>query len=301
MYVDGTEDCMSVGRASQPNGTETEDGFTRKQVTTSAGPVSYRETGTGKPVVFIHGLLVNGHLWDPAASQLGPGIRAIVPDWPMGSHHLPMNPDADLTPPGMAAIIAGFLAELDLEDVTIVGNDSGGAMSQILAANHPERIGRIVLTNCDSFEHFPPFPFNAMPLMARIPGGMTMMSAPTRIGALRRLPYRPLSANPIDPALSDSWVAPSGRIDGIRHDLRKVTAGLHKRHTLAAAEKLRSFDRPVLLAWGKDDRLFKPAHAERLAETIPGARIEWIEGSKTFVSLDRPDVLARLIREFIAS
>jgi pimeloyl-ACP methyl ester carboxylesterase len=307
---------MSTSRASQPSGTETRntggpavsadepagaDRFRRSEIATSQGPISYRERGEGHPVVFVHGLLVNGHLWDGPASRLGEGLRAIVPDWPMGSHQLPMDPEADLSPPGMAAIIAEFLEELDLDDVTIVGNDSGGAMSQILAANLPERVGRLVLTNCDSFEHFPPFPFNGMTLLARVPGGMSLIATPSRIGAIRRRIYKPLAAERIDPALVDSWVAPSGTIDGIRHDLRKVTASLDKCHTLAAAERLKTYDRPVLLAWGEDDRFFKPAHAERLAATIPGARIEWIAGAKTFVSLDRPERLAELIREFASS
>ena len=89
-----------------------------------------------------------------------------------------MNPDADLSPPGIAATIASFLEALDLEDVTIVGNDSGGAMSQVLVTRHPERIGRLVLTNCDTHENFPPGIFKAMPPLAKLPGGMTVLAAP---------------------------------------------------------------------------------------------------------------------------
>lgn len=285
---------MSAIKESQSGETE----MRHAEVSTGRGPVGYREAGYGRPVVFVHGLLVNGHLWDGPASQLGEGLRAIVPEWPMGSHRLPMNADADLSPPGLAALVAEFLEILDLEDVVIVGNDSGGAISQILAANHPERLGGLVLTNCDSFENFPPFPFSAMPLMARVPGGMAMMSAPSRIGALRRLPFAMLAAEPIDHDLIDSWMGPSAGDAAIRRDLKKVTGGLHKRHTLAAAERLPGFDRPVLLAWGEEDRLFKPKQAERLAATFPQARVEWIPGAKTFVALDRPDRLAELIREF---
>ena len=129
-----------------------------KTVQLGHGPIRYRETGPqdGEPIVFVHGFLVDSRLWDGAAEALSGEFRCIQPDLPMGSHRLPMKPDADLTPPGFARMIADFLEALELEHVTIVGNDSGGAMSQILVTSHPERIARLVLTNCDSFEHFPP-------------------------------------------------------------------------------------------------------------------------------------------------
>lgn len=130
---------------------------------------------------------------------------------------------------------------------------------------------------------------------------MAALAAPMRIGALRRLSYGMLAADPVKPALVDEWINASARYPGVRQDLQKFTSGLHKRHTLAAAERLRTLDRPVLLAWGRDDRFFTPAQAERLADTIPDARIEWIPGAKTFVSLDRPDRLAELIRGFAMS
>src|SRR3954452_8383668 len=131
------------------------------------GPIAYREVGSGPPVVFVHGLLVDRRLWDGVADRLGGRARCIAPDWPMGSHRLPMRPDADLSPPGMAATIAGFIDSLSLDDVTLVGNDTGGAICQILVTSHPERIGRLVLTNCDSYEHFPPGPFKLMPSIAK--------------------------------------------------------------------------------------------------------------------------------------
>ena len=293
---------MSVEQASQGTGPVGEGaGIQRSRAATSQGEISFREMGAGAPVVFVHGLIADGRLWDGTASRLGPGLRAILPDWPMGSHRIAMDPAADLSPPGLAAIVAELLEALDLHDVTIVGNDSGGAISQILAVNHPERIGRLVLTNCDSFEQFPPFPFSLMPPLARVPGGMAALAAPFRIGAIRRFTYSVLAAEPIDSGLTDSWLEPSMQVPAVRRDLQKVTAGLHKRHTLAAAEGLREFARPVLLAWGTEDRFFKPAQAERLAATIPNSRIEWISEARTFVSLDRPEHLAELIRSFVTS
>src|SRR5262245_35224014 len=127
----------------------------RKEVELPMGTVRYREAGAGKPVVFVHGYLVDGRLWDSVVDELAAGHRCIAPDWPIGSQRVAMRPDADLSPPGVAATIASLLEALELEDVTLVGNDSGGAMSQVLVTTQPERIGRLVLTNCDTHEHFP--------------------------------------------------------------------------------------------------------------------------------------------------
>lgn len=273
----------------------------RHEVRLPSGPIRYREVGSGPPVVFVHGLLVNGRLWDGVAEELAADCRCIVPDWPMGSHEAPMSPSADLSPPGMAAIVADFLAALELEDVTVVANDSGGAITQVLATTRPERLGRLVLTNCDSFEHFPPAPFNLMPPIARLPGGMTILSAPFRVGALRRATYATLVEHQIDRDLVDAWLEPSLRDSGVKRDLRKFTIGMNKRHTLAAAERFGQVEMPVLLAWAPQDRFFKLAHAERLAAALPDARIETIADAKTFVPLDQPVAVAGAIRSFVAS
>jgi pimeloyl-ACP methyl ester carboxylesterase len=264
------------------------------------GPIRYTDRGEGPPVVFVHGLLVDGRLWQATADRLSPDARCIVPDWPMGSHRAPMRPDADLSPPGMARLIADFLAALELDGATIVGNDSGGAISQILVTRHPERIARLVLTNCDSYEHFPPFPFNAMPVLARIPGGMTAMALPFRLGPVRRATYGLFVDGAVDPELVDAWLAPSLRDAEIRRDGRKVTAAADKRHTLEAAERFGEIELPVLLAWGEDDRLFKLSQAERLVAAIPGARLVRIPNAKTFLPLDQPERLAELIADFVS-
>ena len=180
-----------------------------------------------------------------------------------------MKPDADLSPYGIAATIASFLEALDLNDVTIVGNDSGGAMSQVLVTRHPERIGRLVLTNCDTHENFPPGIFKAMPPIATLPGGMTVLSAPFRIGALARAAFKPFSKKPIPPELVASWMRPGLHDPGVKHDAKKVTAGMNKRYTLEAAQKLRDSELPILLAWAPGDKFFPIKYAERLARRSP--------------------------------
>jgi pimeloyl-ACP methyl ester carboxylesterase len=272
----------------------------RREVELPAGTIRYREAGEGRPVVFVHGYLVDGRLWDGVVDRLADRFRCLAPDWPIGAQRVAMNPDADLTPYGIAVLISSFLAELDLNDVTIVGNDSGGAMSQVLVSRHPERIDRLVLTNCDTHENFPPGIFKAMPPIARLPGGMSLLAAPFRVGALARAAFKPF-ARSIPPELIASWMEPGMHDPGVRHDLKKVTSGMNKRYTLEAAERLRGSELPILLAWAPGDRFFPISYAERLASEVGDARIVQIPGSRTFVPLDQPQRLAEEIAQFAGS
>jgi pimeloyl-ACP methyl ester carboxylesterase len=273
----------------------------RHEIELPAGTVRYREAGAGKPVVFVHGYLVDGRLWDGVVDRLSDRHRCIAPDWPIGAQQVAMNPNADLTPYGIAATIASFLEALDLNDVTIVGNDSGGAMSQVLVTRHPERISRLVLTNCDTHENFPPGIFKAMPPIANLPGGMSLLAAPFRIGALARAAFKPFARTPIPAELVASWMEPGLHDPGVKHDAKKVTAGMNKRYTLEAAQKLHDSELPILLTWAPGDRFFPLKYAKRLAAEAGNARIVEIPDSKTFVPLDQPQRLAEEIAGFAAA
>lgn len=273
------------------------------EVELASGRVRYTDRGQGAPVVFVHGLLVNGDLWRKVVPTVAAaGFRCLTPDWPLGSHEIPV-PDADLSPPGVAALIADFLDALDLTDVTVVANDTGGALTQILMANHPERIGRVVLTPCDAFEEFFPPAFAPLPKLARVPGVLWTMTQTMRIRALHRLPiaFGMVAKRPLPPEIADSYLLPSRRDAAIRRDLRRFLVRVDNRHTLAAAERLREFDRPVLIAWASEDRVFRPKLAHRLAETLPNATLELIDDSYAFVPEDQPDVLARLVVNFLGA
>jgi len=272
-----------------------------REIHLSAGTIRYREAGAGPAIVFVHGYLVDGRLWDGVVEELTDRYRCIVPDWPLGAHPVAMSPDADLTPPGIATIIEDFLAALDLEDVTLVGNDSGGAMSQMLVARRPTRVGRLVLTNCDTHDNFPPSFFKAMPPVAKLPGGMQLLAAPFRIPAVTRLAFRPFAKTRPPAGLVESWAAGPKTDRTLMRDLAKVTAGMDKRHTLAAAESLRGSEFPLLLAWAPGDRFFPIRHAERLAAEIGGAKLVRIPDSATFVPLDQPVRLAAEIADFALS
>lgn len=270
----------------------TTNGTAPKTAELPQGSIAYRDIGEGEPLLFVHGFLVDGRLWRGVTDSLAGDFRCIVPDWPLGSHRTAMQPDADLSPPGLAHLIVAFMDELGLERATIVGNDTGGAISQILAANHPERVERLILTNADTLEHFTPFPFSVIPLLARIPGGTTALVTPFRVGAIGRFTYSLLTTRPLDPELVRSWIEPALADRAVRRDTRKVAAAISKRYTLAAAEKLRSFQRPVRFVWGTGDRFFKLEHAEALAAMVPDAEITPVEGAATFSPLDRPAEVA---------
>jgi pimeloyl-ACP methyl ester carboxylesterase len=264
------------------------------------GTIRYRESGAGDPIVFVHGLLVNGGLWREVTPLLAKDFRVIAPDWPLGSHEVPLQPGADLTPTGLAALVAGFLEALELDRVTLVGNDTGGAICQLVAVNHPERLGGLVLTPCDAYEHFPPPAFAPLFALGSVPGAVSVLANAMRPRSLRRSPlaYGWLTKARIDDALLDEWLQPALASRAVRRDARAVMRGVSKRYTLEAAKRFPAFDKPVLIAWAPEDRFFKLRNAERLAADFPNARLELIEDSYTFVSLDQPTRTAELIAAF---
>jgi pimeloyl-ACP methyl ester carboxylesterase len=272
-----------------------------KTVTLPAGPIHYRESGEGPPLLFVHGLLVDGSLWRKVVPLLESDFRCVVPDWPLGSHTAPMNRDADLSPPGVAGIIADFIQHEGLHDAVIVANDTGGAISQILATEYPDRLAGMVLTPCDAFDNFLPPLFRPMQGLARIPGALGIVMQAMRVRRLRRLPFGFgwLTKRPVPDDVIDGWLRPFLGDRAIRRDAEKVLRGISRTQTRRAAVKLASFAKPVLVAWAPEDRAFPFEDGRRLAELIPNGQLVPIEDSYTFVSEDQPERLAELVREFV--
>jgi pimeloyl-ACP methyl ester carboxylesterase len=265
------------------------------------GDVRYFERGSGRPIVFVHGVLTNANLWRSVVPDLADaGFRCLVPDLPLGSHELPMRADADLSPTGNADLIADFLEALDLRDVILVANDTGGALTQIMLSRRPDRVDRVVLLPSDCFEYFFPPIFKALPYAARVPGAMRVLAALLRVRPLHPLPFLFgwVAKRPIPPEVIESYLWPPGSSAGVRRDLRKLLREVHPRHTLAAAEALRTFTRPVLLLWGKEEKLFPVRLAHRLAALLPDARVVEVDDTYTFVAEDRPAEVVRHVVEF---
>jgi pimeloyl-ACP methyl ester carboxylesterase len=263
------------------------------------GEIRYRDEGEGPPLLFVHGLLVNGRLWQDVTMPLTAAHRCVVPDLPLGSHRSPLADGADRSPRGVAHLIADLVERLDLEEVTIVANDTGGAIAQILAAERPERLAGLVLTNCDCLENFLPPAIRPLQWLAYVPGAYGLVAQASRLSWLRRSPlaFGMLSHEHIDDGLTAEWMAPLRRRE-IRADMCAFLRAIDSRDTLAAAARLHERPLPTLLAWGVDDRTFPLRFAERLAQTIPGARLQEIPHSRAFVPIDQPALLARTIDAF---
>jgi pimeloyl-ACP methyl ester carboxylesterase len=270
-----------------------------QEIQLEAGRIRYREAGEGEPIVFVHGFLVDGRLWEGVVDRLSDRFRCLAPNWPLGAHEVAMSPEADLSPPGLARLIAAFIEQLGLDDVTLVGNDSGGAISQVVAVNHPDRVARLALTNCDTHENFPPGIFKAMPPLAKLPAGMQVMSAPFRVPAVARRAFAPFARTQIPDELIASWMRPATQDSSVMRDTKKVTAGMNKRHTLAAAKRLQSSDIPLRLLWAPGDKFFPLKYAERLVGEVPNSQLVQIPDAKTFVPLDQPQRVADELADFV--
>jgi len=264
------------------------------------GRIEFRESGTGEPIVFVHGVLVNGDIWRNVAPTLAQRYRCIVPDWPLGSHSVPMRRDADLTTPGLADLVVSFLDALDLTRATLVGNDTGGAVCQLVVHRHPHRIERLVLASCDAYEVYPPRVYFFLPWAGRLPGVLALLSHTLRFAWMRNSPISfPMVAATRPPQpISDSYVTPGYR-RAIRRDTRKVLGTTTNRDTLTAAKAFCAFDRPVLVAWAEDDKIFPQRLADRLASDFPNARRVGVPRSRTFIGEDQPTVLADLVATFM--
>jgi pimeloyl-ACP methyl ester carboxylesterase len=270
------------------------------EVELTQGTVRYSDRGTGDVVVLLHGLIVDGRLWDGVVAELEREFRCVVPDLPLGAHQLPLAAHADRSPAGVARLVADFLAALDLTEVTLVGCDTGGVIAQLVATRYPERVGRLVLTPCDLYDNFLPALFKPLQLLARVPGGLKGLALPLQWRPLRRTPpaFGWLMKHPIDPAVEQDWIRRFLADAGVRRDAGEFLKAIDPQTTVRAADELAAFGKPVLFAWAPEDRVFPIAQAEKLAATIPGARVERVEDAYSFVPVDQPRRTAELIGAF---
>ncbi len=264
------------------------------------GRIRYRDVGTGPVLFFVHGILVNGTLWRHVVARLSGRFRCIVPDLPLGGHSIPMETGADMSPPGVARMAAGLMRELDLRDVTLVGNDTGGAICQLVISNHPERIGRLVLTNCDAYEAFFPTVLSPFQVLARLFGTrfVDLLAWTLRTRFAQRALVKTVSLSSVDDATLDANMGPLIQDPGVRRDLARFLGSVSNRYTLEAARSFPGFDRPVLIAWGLEDFFFSPRLALRMQHDFPDARLEAVPGSRAFVPEDKPEQLTQLIEAF---
>ncbi|HEX4464373.1 MAG TPA: alpha/beta hydrolase [Solirubrobacterales bacterium] len=267
--------------------------------------LDYFERGEGPVLLFSHGWLANANLWRKVVDRLHGEFRCLALDLPLGSHRTPMAAGADLSPLGVAGLIATVLERLDLRAATLVGNDSGGAYSQIALANceaqTAERVSGLVLTTCETpYDEWPPAPFDGLPEAARDPEALGQLLAALEDPAVRAAPvaYGLLLKHPTE--ASDSYALPASRDPGVLRDVAKAMASATTAPAQAAGEALIAHgELPTLLIWSEEDEVFPLEHAVRYAEELANARLVRIADSYSFTPEDQPEAVATAIRSFV--
>jgi pimeloyl-ACP methyl ester carboxylesterase len=301
------------------------------EIELSAGRIEYTDTGGDGPViVLLHGLLMDASLWDDVIAELTPGHRCLAPVLPLGAHRIGMKPDADLSLPGVAGLVEEFLDRLDLRAVTLVGNDTGGAVAQLLMAGRAPRVAGgppgvagvaprvagvaprvaggaprvagVVLVSCDAFGNFPPGltgkTLVAAGTLPRALFGLFMQQL--RLRPVRRLPIAFGWLTKRGDAATARWIRPVLAQPAVRRDTTRVLRAIaaDKRLLLRTADQLPGYGGRALVVWARQDRVMPPEHGRRLAELIPEASLAWVDDSYTLVPLDQPAVLAEAVRDF---
>ena len=266
----------------------------RKEIQLNDGKLAYWEVGSGPPLVFVHGVFVNHLLWSKVIPLLSDRYRCIAPDWPLGSHSIPFG--TELSPFVVADMIGELIEKLGLESPTLVGNDTGGALCQMFVVRHPGVASRMVLTNCDAYDKFPPQPFTYLTLVPKIPGAISVLANSMRLHANRRLPiaYGWLSKT-MSREIEDASVEPVIKNKEVRADIAGFLRRADKKDLMATAQQYGTIDIPVRLVWAEGDRSFKVGLAERMVRDMPNAELVRIPDKYTFVPLDQPERLAEEI------
>ena len=263
----------------------------------------YTDTGGNGPVVvFLHGVLMNGTLWNDVVRELEPNYRCVIPELPFGAHSRPMPLTADLALDALAIRLADFLEELQLRDVTLVCNDWGGAQLVIWPGGS-RCVSNLVLVSCEAFENYPPgLPGSLLRASAFVPFGIFFAVQSLRSRWIRRLPFTfgQLSTHGVPDNVFLSWIAPARRNGKVRRDLGKYlrSAPTHAQ-LLDWAKRQRKFRGPVLIVWARQDTLMPPSHAERLAAHFKNTELVWVEDSRTLIPIDQPAILTCHLRRFL--
>jgi pimeloyl-ACP methyl ester carboxylesterase len=270
------------------------------QTDLSSGTLDYLDTGgDGPTVVLLHGLLMDSSLWDGPIADLAADHRCIAPTLPLGAHRHPMS--GDLSLPAIARLVEEFLDRLDLHDVTLVGNDTGGALVQLVLAGKAERVGRAVLVSCEAFDNVPPgLTGKVLVLSGKLsPRLFGAFMQQLRLRAVRRLPIAFGWLTKRGDAVTARWVRPVLTSPAIRRDTVRMLQAIDGHAVAEATAALPSFHRPALVVWAAEDRVMPPEHGRRLADLLPDSRLVEIADSYTLVPLDQPTLLAGAIRDFV--
>lgn len=270
----------------------------RRYAETPSGRIAYVEMGQGPVVLFVHGVFLNGLLWRPVMEQLAGQYRCIALDILChGATETPAGQDVSFA--ANAGMLDEFCAELGIRSCHLVANDSGGAIAQIFAANHPERIDSLVLTNCDVHDMWPPEPIKPMKQRIVQQGFAVVASELGKDADTARAAFSVGFENPA--TLSDeelaAYLGPLSASPERAALMTRFFASMNPADTVAVAGKLRQLHAPTLIVWGLADVFFGVDCAEWLESTIPGSRpVVQLPGARLFFPRERPDELVALMR-----
>lgn len=262
------------------------------------GPCDVDVSGSGPAVLLIHGVLVNASLWDPVAPVLAETHHVIAPNLPIGAHRVAAARRDLVHPEAVADALVTLLDALGIERAAVVGSDTGGAIAQLFAARHPDRLTGLALLSCDAFDHFPPTLLKPMRRPLAIGAFVDLLGWMYRFGPIRRswLGAGLVLNHPIDEAVIAPWFDQIAGDREVRRDMAAFIRACRPALTHRAADALRTFPHPAMVAWSRGDRLFPEADAQRLAATLPDCELRWITDSRTFSMIDQPEqVLAALL------
>ena len=273
-------------------------------VETRLGALAARSSGRGATLIFFAGALANHDLFRDVVVALEDRYRCITIDLPLGAHPWPLSTGADRSAGSLARLLPDCLELLDVEDATVVANDTaGGLLLLSLATGHPAlgRVGRLVLTNCDNYDQFPPDALRkasavsrALPRLAR-----ALLRLQLRSATARRKIVSTVAASGLDHERVESFFGPARRDQRVADDLVAALAGFRPQLLIDAAEAIPGFDRPVLLIWGESCDFFPITDAERLASEFPRATLVSVPEAKTWVPIDNPAAVADAITKFV--
>jgi pimeloyl-ACP methyl ester carboxylesterase len=261
----------------------------RRKIDTPSGSISYVEQGSGPVALFVHGVLLNGYLWRHQLEELKTLRRCIAVDL-LAHGDTTISETQDVSVTANAHMLAQFLDALKIEQVDLVGNDSGGEICQIFAALYPERIRSLVLTNCDAHDNWPPEPFKPFVSMVAAGGLPQTLSAMLANKSVYRTALGPAYERPED--VSDdtigTYLKPHLRSPKRTADLARFVNAFDCRHTMQIEKPLRELQVPTLIVWGTDDIYFNLKWSHWLEEAIPGTkrRIEF-KGARIFFPEER--------------
>lgn len=275
----------------------------RRIVRLPSGTIEYEVRGPAEsarpPVLFIHGAVLDSRLWAPVADALADlGYRCYLPTLPLGAHRIPWGADHERSPAAAADLVREFVAEFDLAEATLVGNDTGGGLCQLALDTDPHLVDRVVFTNCDAFEKFPPQPFGLVFALMRQRWLLRLLMGPMRITAVRHSPLGVgmLVTDP-DRDLTRSILEPLRTDPAIRDDTAAFMRALADTDLSAVTPRLDKLSIPVSVVWGMADKAFTPALGHRLADVFAQATFTEVPGSRTFVSLDVPRAVVDAVVE----